>query len=66
MTAGRVVAAWRDHGHARHDPLRDAPIVTAGFCVAARADQKTAGAFDHLEMRLHVAERVVVAFGADR
>ena len=65
VAAGRMIAARRDHGHARHDPLRDAPVVFAGLGVAARADQEAAGALDHLEMRLHVAERVVVALGAD-
>src|SRR5437867_7480953 len=38
MAADRIVAARRDHGSARHDPLGDAPIIFAGFGVASRPD----------------------------
>src|SRR5262249_28268567 len=65
VAARRMVAARMDYGHVGHDLLRDAPVVFSIFGVPTRADQKTAGAFNHLEMRLHVAERVIVAFRAD-
>src|SRR5438477_8598391 len=63
MPAGRMVGARRDHGDARHDPLRDAPIIPAAFGIAAGTDQKAARAFDHFEMRPRVAEIVLVTLG---
>src|SRR5215510_7817181 len=64
MSADRIVAARRDHGGAWHDPLRDAPIIFAGFGVASRPDQQAAWALDHFEVRTHVAEGVFIALGA--
>ena len=61
MAVHGVAAARRDHGEGRHDPLGDPPIVVAVLGVAARADVKAAGAFDHLEHGLHVGHVVLVA-----
>ena len=59
-----MVGARRDHGEGRHHPLGDAPVVVAVLGVAARADVEAAGALDHLEHRLHVAQVVLVALRA--
>src|SRR5438270_249702 len=48
VPAAWMIRARRDHADARHDPLRDAPVVFAAIGVAAGADEKPARAFDHL------------------
>ena len=64
MAVQRMVGARRDHGEARHDPLRDAPVVVAVLGIAAGADVQAARALHHLEVRLHVRHIVFVALGA--
>ncbi len=63
VAVGRVVAAWRHHREAGHDPWRDAPVVLTLFGIAARADEQAAIGRHHLEHRLQVFLVVLVSLG---
>src|SRR5262249_61386159 len=64
MAMHRMIAARRNHGERRHDPLGNAPVVVAVVGVAAGADIETARAFDHLEEKLRGAQIVPVSLCA--
>src|SRR5581483_12115204 len=54
MPADRMIAARRNEREARHDPLRDAPVVLVVLGVAARADIEPARRLHHFEVRREV------------